>query len=141
MSKTLKVLLFSILVGTSLAFLFFFNIKEKAEAKDKPFLYAFQVGVFKNSQNASSFALEYPSSILLFDNEYYRVYIGVTKTNVSLFSSLFDQKGYQYYVKEMEVSQEVEQEIEKYDELWRQSHEENQEAILKRMLESVKDVL
>ena len=85
--------------------------------------------------------MEYPSSVVLFDSEYYRVYIAITKTNKERLMAIFDQKGYQYYVKEMEVSQEVEQEIEKYDELWRQSHEENQETILKRMLESVKDVL
>ena len=84
MNSTLKVIFFSSFIGILLAFLFFTNIKEKAEAKNKPILYAFQVGVFKNKENADNYKLKFTTGKVLFDGDYYRVYVGVTTTNKDL---------------------------------------------------------
>lgn len=136
MKKTLKIVLFSSLIGVVLAGLFFFNIKEKAEAKNKPILYAFQVGVFKNQENANNYKNRFSFSKVIYDGEYYRVFIGVTATNKELLSTIFDKENYSYYVKAIETSEEEQEEIKKYDELLLKSSEENRTLIIKNMLES-----
>ncbi len=141
MKKTLKIVLFSSLLGIVLAGLFFFNIKEKAEAKNKPILYAFQVGVFKNKENASNYRSRFTLGTVFYDGEYYRVYVGITVDNKELLSSIFDKEGYSYYIKELEVDEKIITEIKKYDELLIQSGEENRMLIIKNMLESYQNEL
>ncbi len=141
MKTTLKVILFSSFVGIVLACLFFFNVKEKAEAKNKPILYAFQVGVFKNRDNATLFKEKYKTSALIYDGEYYRVYIGVTTNNKEELESLFNQEGYHYYIKELEVTSGLYAEMEKYDYLLKNSSEESKFSIIQKMLESVSNEL
>ncbi len=136
MKKTLKIICFSSIVGVLLAGLFFFTIKEKAEAKNKPVLYAFQVGVFKNLENANSYKNRFSSSKIVYDGEYYRIFIGITIDNKEYLSTLFDQKKYNYYVKEIETTEEFAEEIKKYDALFKKSSEESQTQILIKMLES-----
>lgn len=136
MKKTVKVVFFSSMLGVILAGLFFFNIKDKAEAKNKPILYAFQVGVFKNRENANNYRMKFPLGKVVHDGEYYRVYIGITRNNKELISNIFDSENYSYYIKELETTEEMEEEIKKYDELLKNSSEENRMTILKNMLES-----
>lgn len=141
MKKTLKVVLFSSLLGVVLAGLFFFNIKDKAEAKNKPTIYAFQVGVFKNKENAANYKNRFPLGCIIHDGEYYRIFIGITVDNKELLSGLFDNANYSYYIKELETSEKIIEEIKKYDELLVQSQEENRMLILKNMLESYQNEL
>lgn len=141
MKKTLKIVFFSSLLGVVLAGLFFFNIKEKAEAKNKPILYAFQVGVFKNKENASNYRNRFSLGKIIHDGEYYRIFIGVTVDNKEMLASFFDQENYSYYIKELEASEEILNEIKKYDELLVKSNEENRMLIIKNMLESYQNEL
>ncbi len=139
MSKTIKIILFSAFIGTLLASLFFLNIKEKAEAKNKTILYAYQVGVFKNEENASTYKKRFPSGHIFWDGDYFRIYIGVTAKNKDLLNQIFSDVN--YYIKEIEVAESIYEEIEKYDELLKQSSEESKIAILDKMLESVQNAL
>lgn len=141
MKKTLKIVLFSSLLGVVLAGLFFFNIKDKAEAKNKPVLYAFQVGVFKSLENATSYKSRFPLGIVLQDGEYYRVYIGITANSKELLSNIFNKENYNYYIKELETTEEILTNIKKFDELLAKSSEENRILIIKNMLESYQNEL
>lgn len=142
MKKYLKIILFSCLVGSILAGAFFFNIKEKVNARNKPILYAFQVGVFKNRDNANNFKARYTTARVLFDKEYYRVFIGITKDNKELLISLFDAQNLSYYIKEIEVNNENFLEtIQKYDDLLTKTGEENKMMVIKNMLESMPNEL
>lgn len=141
MKKTLKIVLFSSLLGVVLAGLFFFNIKDKAEAKNKPILYAFQVGVFKNKENANNYRNRFSLGKVVYDGEYYRIYIGVTVDNKEMLASIFDKENYSYYIKELETTETVLNEIKKYDELLVKSNEENRMLIIKNMLESYQNEL
>lgn len=125
------------MLGILLAGLFFLNVKDKAEAKNKPILYAYQVGVFKNKENASNYKGRFSLGKVVYDKEYYRVFIGITIENKELLSSIFDNEKYSYYIKEIEITEEKMMEIKKYDELLRQSSEENKLTIIKKMLESL----
>ncbi len=141
MKKTLKIIFFSSLLGVVLAGVFFFNIKEKAEAKNKPILYAYQVGVFKNQENANNYKSRFPLGKIIFDGEYYRLFVGITIENKPLLSTIFDKEKYSYYIKEIEITEEFALEIKKYDALLSKSKEENQLPILKQMLESYENEL
>lgn len=141
MKKTLKIVFFSSLLGVVLAGLFFFNIKDKAEAKNKPILYAFQVGVFKNKENANNYRNRFSLGKVVYDGEYYRIYIGVTVANKEMLASIFDRENYSYYIKELETTETVLNEIKKYDELLVKSNEENRILIIKNMLESYQNEL
>lgn len=141
MKKTLKIVFFSSLLGVVLAGLFFFNIKDKAEAKNKPILYAFQVGVFKNKENANNYRNRFSLGKVVYDGEYYRIYIGVTVDNKEMLASIFDRENYSYYIKELETTETVLNEIKKYDELLVKSNEENRMLIIKNMLESYQNEL
>lgn len=141
MKKTLKIVLFSSLLGVILAGLFFFNIKDKAEAKNKPILYAFQVGVFKNKENANNYRSRFSLGKVVYDGEYYRIYIGVTVNNKDLLASIFDKENYSYYIKELEANDTILNEIKKYDELLVKSSEENRLLVIKNMLESYQNEL
>lgn len=141
MKKTLKIVFFSSLLGVVLAGLFFFNIKDKAEAKNKPILYAFQVGVFKNKENANNYRNRFSLGKVVYDGEYYRIYIGVTVDNKEMLASIFDEENYSYYIKELETTETVLNEIKKYDELLVKSNEENRMLIIKNMLESYQNEL
>ena len=125
-----------------LAGAFFFNIKEKANAKNKPVLYAFQVGVFKNQKNANNFTMRYPNAHVFFDKEYYRIFIGITKDNKDVLVHYFDKQNLSYYIKEIEPpTQEILENIQKYDELLLKTAEENIALVLKNMLESLPNEL
>lgn len=141
MKKTLKIVFFSSLLGVVLAGLFFFNIKDKAEAKNKPILYAFQVGVFKNKENANNYRNRFSLGKVVYDGEYYRIYIGVTVDNKEMLASIFDKENYSYYIKELETTETILNEIKKYDELLVKSNEENRMLIIKNMLESYQNEL
>ena len=141
MKQNAKIILFSCLVGTILAGIFFLSIKDKAEAKSAPIVYVFQVGVFKNVDNASNLLHTYPLGRLIKDKEFYRVFIGVTSTNKEKMSSLFDSQGYDYYIKEIQVTDVVLETVKKYDEILVQASTDSQLTIINKMLESLPDEL
>lgn len=141
MKQNAKIFVFSCLIGATLAGIFFLSIKDKAEAKSVPVIYAFQVGVFKNLSNAESYKNNYSYAKVIKDQDLYRVFIGVTLNNMDLLKSLFDKQGYNYYIKEIKVSDEMIDNITKYDKLLIQAVENNQNLLLKNMLESLPDEL
>lgn len=142
MKQSVKVILFSCLVGTVLAGVFFLTVKNKAEAKSVPIVYAFQVGVFKSEGNAETFKNNYQTARIIKDEEgFYRVFIGVTAKNKDLFIQWLNEKNENYYIKEIQVSEEVYEKLLKYDEILLQTSKESMEGILKNMLESLPNEL
>ncbi len=141
MKQTIKIILISSLLGTLLAGLFFLSIKNKAEAKTIPTLYAYQVGVYKNYDNALKAAENYFCSKIVKEKDLYRVFIGITKTNKEFFSHFYDTHGYNYYIKEIPVQEDFEKKIKKYDALLLETSEEAQEKVIATMLESFPDEL
>ncbi len=141
MKQNIKIILFSCLVGSIFAGVFFLNIKNKAEAKSLPILYAFQVGVFKNETNALNTKKSYSFAKVIKDNEYYRVFIGVTVQNKEMLQEIFSQQQGYYYIKEIQVTEELYNNISKYDTLLTKASVENRLAIINNMLESMPDEL
>ena len=73
------------------------------------------------------------------DNDLYRVFIGATVKNKEYLESLFKNNGYNYYIKEIIISDSKYKSLEKYDIVLEQS--ESPELILEKMLEILPDEL
>lgn len=111
MKKFLSIIIFALLVGTILAFFFYKDINEevKAIAKKEELVTLFQVGVFKDKDNASKFANTFTSSCIYEDNTYYRVIIGISyheEAKLKL-ENIFLNEGIEYYLKETRVSKDL----------------------------------
>ena len=80
MKKTLLTILGAILVGFGLGLFFFkkFDTNIEALATSVKSIYAVQVGVYKNIDNAKDVANKMKGIVVL-DNDYYRVYIDIIK--------------------------------------------------------------
>ena len=141
MKQSFKVIIFSCLIGGSLAGIFFLGIKNKAEAKTVPIIYAYQVGVFKNYQNAENTKNSYPFAKIVKDKDFYRVFIGITIENKDILKKLFDAEDDYYYIKEITIKEEIYKNIAKYDEMLLKTSDENKKALIKKMLESLPDEL
>lgn len=137
MKQYLKIVLFSCIIGTIFAGLFFFNIKEKAEAKTTTVAYAFQVGVFKNQENAKNLSEQYTTSKIIKDGDLYRVFIGLTSKNKEKLENLYNENN--YYIKEIILTANQYSELVKYDVVLEKT--ENPELIIKNMLEIMPDEL
>jgi lipopolysaccharide export LptBFGC system permease protein LptF len=137
MKKILKIILLSSLLGTIFATIFFLSIKTKTEAKSTSLIYGLQVGAFKNEDNAHKLEENYTYSKVIKDNDYYRVFIGFTKDNLDILKDIYQDKN--YYIKELNVSVEVEDNIIKYDELLKSSSEKM--LVIKSTLEVMPDEL
>ncbi len=131
--KSIKMVLFSFLIGGILAIGFFFSVKETPSALEKNMVYAYQVGVYASLDNAVNAMARYPVVHKYQDNGLYRLFIGVTSNNEELLSNYF--ANYEIYKKPLVVSDQVYQDIQKYDELLKNSSKENYGAILNKMLE------
>lgn len=139
MHKNIRVILFSCLIGSILAGAFFLNVKDKASAKNRPLVYVFQVGVFKNEQNAINLTNKYSFSKIVKDNDYYRVFIGATVNNKDILMNYFKDNEINYYLKEIAVSEIIQSELIKYDEVLKSSNE--LELVMSKMLECLPDEL
>lgn len=111
MKRFLSIIIFALLVGTILAFFFYKDINEevKAIAKKEELVTLFQVGVFKDKDNASKFANAFTSSYIYEDNTYYRVIIGISyhkEVRLKL-EDIFLNEGIEYYLKEVRVNKDL----------------------------------
>ena len=110
MKKVFITILLSIAVGGIFAFIIFKNINNEVDLvlKEENIITFFQVGVFKNEDNANSFMEKYSSSIIIKDNEYYRVIIAILQNNEAIKKEqdYFDSLGITYYLKKESISDE-----------------------------------
>ena len=111
MKTYMKIIIFSVIIGTILAIFFYKDIKKEVNAitRRDDIIYIFQVGVFTNVENALEFQKEYDYSIIYQDNEYYRVLVGVSTTSLAkdVLVNYFNQTIGDYYIKEIRVNKDL----------------------------------
>lgn len=119
MKSYIKVVAGALLIGAVLAFVFYRSVEEEVQAfsSDAVTLYLFQVGVFKSYENATNFAGKFESKIVVVDNEYYRVFVGLTSqsNNKNKLMSYYDSKGINYYIKEYLIDKDFFAMLEEYE--------------------------
>lgn len=119
MKKYLKILGVAVIIGGVIAYFFYYDINKEVRAisKKEEIVTLFQTGVFKDYNNATSFASTFPSSYVYKDNEYYRVIIAVCyhkETKLKL-ETIFNSGEIEYYEKEMRVNKDFIDKISNYE--------------------------
>ena len=138
MAKTLKIIALACFIGATLAACFFFSKKETPEAKEKYTAYAFQVGVYKIYDNAVNAQNKYATAKIIFDGEYYRLFLGATINNQELLKKYLADK--EFYIKEISIDIDSYNTILKCDELLKKASLETYPEILKMTLEGLNEL-
>ena len=117
MKSYFKAICGAIIIGSILAFIFYLDIKKEVVAltNNDDCVTIVQVGVYQNKNNALASACKYPSALIYQDQDYYRVFIGITINNQNKLTDYFQQKGYDFYLKKIPVKKEIYQKINEYD--------------------------
>ena len=141
MKKTILTIVLAILIGFTFGFFFLkkFTPKTITEVSNiKSQVYAFQIGVYKNKDNAAKNATT-NNSIVVEDNNLYRVYIALLKdqTLIDNLKKYYDSIGLNYYIKSIIVSYNTENIINNYELLLNNCDSSNYDMILSSMLKEI----
>lgn len=120
MKAYIKIIIGAILIGSMFAFLFYRDINSEVVAlTTKEYtVNLFQVGVFKDYDNALNYQNKYSPAIIYEDNSgYYRVIIGLAyhEENKVKLESFFTTLGINYYIKEIKMNEEFTEMLENYE--------------------------
>lgn len=141
MKKTIIMIILAIGVGFTFGFLFLkkFNTETITEVSNiKSQVYAFQIGVYKNKDNALNAATT-NKGIVILDNDIYRVYIAILKdeTLIDNLKNYYDSLGINYYLKAINVSSKTNNIIDNYESLLNNCDISNYNMVLDSMLKEI----
>lgn len=141
MKKTIIMIILAIGVGFTFGFLFLkkFNTETITEVSNiKSQVYAFQIGVYKNKDNALN-AANTNKGIVILDNDIYRVYIAILKdeTLIANLKDYYDSLGINYYLKAINVSSKTNNIIDNYESLLNNCDSSNYSMVLDSMLKEI----
>lgn len=141
MKKTIIMIILAIGVGFTFGFLFLkkFNTETITEVSNiKSQVYAFQIGVYKNKDNALN-AANTNKGIVILDNDIYRVYIAILKdeTLIDNLKDYYDSLGINYYLKAINVSSKTNNIIDNYESLLNNCDSSNYNMVLDSMLKEI----
>lgn len=141
MKKTIISIFLAIIVGFTFGFFFLkkFNTETITEVSNiKSQVYAFQIGVYKNKDNALKEAST-NNGIVILDNDIYRVYTAILKdaTLIDNLKSYYNSIGLNYYLKAINVSNKTSGIIDNYESLLKSCDSSNYNLILDSMLKEI----
>jgi len=144
MKKNLILVTLSIVSG--IAFTFFVLNRENTYAKEEYLVYAFQVGAFENEENAKSYSNYLPSSIVVKEDNLYKVYTAIYK-DIDIINQMvvyFEDNEINIYLKNISVSPNFYTTLSNFEKLIKNSYDKNvydkvNQSILNSYLESIEN--
>ena len=119
MKTYLKVVIGAIIIGGIFAYFFYKDIsKEVIALTNKNYeVSLFQVGVFKNQDNALNYQNNFDCLIIYEDGDYYRVLVGIAyhEENKVKLESFLTNKGVDYYIKKVKMNEKFIKSLENYE--------------------------
>ena len=139
-----NIIMIILAIASGVVFTFFFLNKGVFYAKEEYSVYAFQVGAFKDYDNAKNLTNNIPSSIIVNEDTLYKVYVGIYK-DIDLVNKMivyFENKDINIYLKSIKVNKEFYNNIDKFEKVLNNTEESNvynktNQAILDLYLEGV----
>lgn len=119
MKTYIKIIIGATLIGALFAYFFYQDINSSVEAlinRDDE-ISLFQVGVFKDYNNALNYEEKFSPSIIYNDSSYYRVIVGVAYSNEAIIKleEFFQSEGIEYYIKRISVNEELSDSLKNYE--------------------------
>lgn len=128
MKKYAKVIVVAIVIGGILAFLFYRDINEEVKAitKKDDIVYLFQVGVFKNQDNALNMAKTFDAAYIYNNDGYFRVIIAVAYQEETLMKleAFFNSQEIDFFIKEQKMNKKFIEELTAYEKVLIKSEKE-----------------
>lgn len=124
MKRNLVIFGLAVLVGSLFAVYIFSGIdKTMAKSIYDNTISLFQIGAYNEYENALSISQVYPNSIIIKENNYYKVFIALAhdKELVEKYEQYYQKKNINYYLKKANVSSECLEKINKYEQIILQS--------------------
>ena len=136
--KGFKLVFFSALLGFILGFLTYRSYKDQIDYvfKEEDNSYAFQVGVYKSLDTASTKA-QNTNGIVVPEKDYYRVYIAVA-TNADVkdkLSNYYNSLNIDYYIRDLNLNDEILNKLSIYETLLEGAAESSYDNIIHKMLQ------
>lgn len=105
---------------------------------------AFQVGVYTSLEAATTYSTKYKNATIIQDNELYRVYVAIlkNKNNIESMSKYLDNKGIEYYLKDLNIdNKDLKKKINEYENIMSAENEVVFLEINKMIMETYKESL
>ena len=141
MKKTILAIFLATIIGFTFGFFFLkkLNTETITEVSNiKSQVYAFQIGVYKNKDNALKEAST-NNGIVILDNDIYRVYTAILRdaTLIDNLKNYYNSIGLNYYLKAINVSSKTSGIIDNYESLLKSCDSSNYNLILDSMLKEI----
>lgn len=136
--KSLIVLIIGIFLG------YYFNDTYKIKSIFTNKYKAFQIGVYTDYNTANTYSKKYKDSIIIKDNELYRVYLSIlrNKNNIENMSKYLNKNNIEYYLKDIEIKDKnIIKELKEYENLMDSNNEIVFLEINKIIMEKYKESL
>lgn len=140
--KKLYPIFLAIIIGCGLAFFIFRKIEKNTFESEEGNAVAVQIGVFKTLENANKMKENY-GGVVFEDEGLYRVYYSILNRdeNIEFIKDYLNKKGINYYLKDLNLNNDVIKESDEYETLMTKTNEESKLSINEKLLNIYKEVV
>lgn len=142
MKKKLYPVFLAVLIGCGFAFFLFSKVESKTINKKSTNAVAIQIGVFKDSENATKMQKNL-GGVVFEDEGIFRVYYSVLNKdeNIEFMTNYLSKKGINYYLKQINLNNELLDKFYEYETLMMKTNEESKLSINEELLNIYKEVV
>lgn len=140
--KKLYPIFLAIIIGCGLAFFIFRKVEKNTFESEEGNAVAVQIGVFKTLENANKMKENY-GGVVFEDEGLYRVYYSILNRdeNIEFITDYLNKKGINYYLKDLNLNNDVIKESDEYETLMTKTNEESKLSINEKLLNIYKEVV